>query len=57
MREVSNFYKGPTGQKFVAQLPGIMQETMAFGQQFGQQLAGELQQRMMEELRKKGHNL
>ena len=57
LREVSNFYKGPTGQKFVAQLPSIMQESMTVGQQFGQQLAGELQQRMMEELRKKGHKI
>ena len=57
LREVINFYKGPTGQKFIAQLPGIMQESMTVGQQFGQQLAGELQQRMMEELRKKGHKI
>jgi len=57
LREVANFYRGPTGQKFVAQLPGIMQESMTIGQQFGQQLAGELQQRMMEELRKKGHKI
>jgi hypothetical protein len=57
LREVANFYKGPTGQKFVTQLPGIMQESIAVGQQFGQQLAGEMQQRMIEELRKKGHNL
>ena len=57
LREVANFYRGPTGQKFVAQLPGIMQESMTIGQQFGQQLAGEQQQRMMEELRKKGHKI
>ena len=57
LREVANFYRGPTGQKFVAQLPGIMQESMTIGQQFGQQFAGELQQRMMEELRKKGHKI
>ena len=57
LREVINFYKGPTGQKFVAQLPSIMQESMTIGQQFGQQLAGELQQRMIEELRKKGHKI
>jgi hypothetical protein len=54
---IATFYRGPVGQKFVQQLPAIMQESMALGQQFGQQLAGELQQRMMEELRKKGHNI
>jgi hypothetical protein len=57
LKEVANFYRGPTGQKFVAQLPGIMQESMAVGQQFGQQLAGELQQRMIQELSKKGYNI
>jgi hypothetical protein len=57
LREVATFYGGPTGQKFVQQLPGIMQESMTIGQQFGQQLAGDLQKRMIEELRKKGHNI
>ena len=57
LREVTNFYRGPVGQKFVAQLPGIMQESMAIVQEFGQQLAGELQMRMMDELRKKGHKI
>ncbi len=57
LKEVADFYRGPTGQKFVKQLPGIMQESMTVGQQFGQQLAGELQQRMIEELRKKGHKM
>jgi hypothetical protein len=57
LKEVADFYRGPTGQKFVAQLPGIMQESMTLGQQFGQQLAGDLRQRMIEELRKKGHNI
>ena len=57
LKEVANFYRGPTGQKFVQQLPGIMQESMTIGQQFGQQLAGDLQKRMIEELRKKGHNI
>lgn len=57
LRAVADFYRGPTGQKFVQQLPSIMQESMTIGQQFGQQLASELQQRMIEELRKKGHNI
>ena len=57
LREVAAFYRGPTGQKFVQKLPGVMQESLVVGQQFGQQIAGELQQRMIEELRKKGHNI
>lgn len=57
LREVIAFYRGPTGQKFVQKLPAIMQESMTIGQQLGQQLGAELQQRMIEELRKKGHNI
>ena len=57
LNDVTSFYRGPTGQKFVQQLPGIMQESMTIGQQFGQQLAGDLQKRMIEELRKKGHDI
>jgi uncharacterized protein len=57
LSEVANFYRGPTGQKFVQQLPAIMQESMALGQSFGQQLASEMQQRMLDELRKKGHKI
>jgi uncharacterized protein len=57
IREVTAFYRGPTGQKFVQRLPSVMQESITVGQQFGQTIAGELQKRMIEELRKKGHNI
>jgi len=33
----------------------VMQESMTIGQTIGQQIANELQSRMVEELRKKGH--
>ena len=55
MREIIAFYSAPTGQKVVRELPSVMQESMQIGQQWGQQLGSELQQRMIEELRKKGH--
>ena len=38
-------------------LPTVMQESMSVGQAFGQRIAGELRSRMIEELRKKGHNI
>jgi hypothetical protein len=57
LKEVTAFYRGPTGQKFVQRLPGVMQESLVVGQQFGQALAVDLQNRMIEELRKKGHNI
>jgi uncharacterized protein len=57
LREAVAFYRGPTGQKFVQKLPTITQESMAVGQRFGQSIASELRGRMIEELRKRGHNI
>jgi len=57
LRAVTAFYRGPVGQKFLEKMPVIAQESMAMGQKFGQEIAGELHDRMIEELRKRGHNL
>jgi hypothetical protein len=57
LREVTAFYRGPTGQKFLQKLPSIMQEAMVAGQKIGTKLGEELRARMIEELRKKGHNI
>jgi uncharacterized protein len=57
LREVTAFYRGPTGQKFVQKLPAITQESMVVGQRFGQAIGGEIRARMIEELRKRGHNI
>lgn len=55
--EAVAFYRGPTGQKFVQKLPAISQESMAIGQRFGQSIASDLRGRMIDELRKRGHNI
>lgn len=57
LREIAAFYQTPIGQKMLAKMPGLMQDSLAAGQRFGQSLAGELATRMKEELRKKGHNI
>jgi hypothetical protein len=57
LRQLTAFYRSPVGQKFVAKLPAITQQSLAIGQKFGQDLAGDLRQRMIEQLRKKGHNI
>jgi hypothetical protein len=57
LREVTAFYRGPTGQKFLEKVPQITQESMAIGQRFGQSVATEMQSRIVEELRKRGHKL
>jgi hypothetical protein len=57
LRQVTAFYRGPIGQKFLEKMPVITQESMAMGNKFGQEIAAELRNRMVEELRKKGHNI
>ena len=57
LREVTAFYRGPTGQKFVQAQTVLAQQSMAAGQQFAQKLFGDMQQRIIQELRKKGHAL
>ena len=57
LRAVIAFYKTPVGQKFLQKQPFMMQQTMTVGQKFGQSIAADMQKRMIEELRKKGHTL
>ena len=57
LRQVTAFYRGPVGQKFLEKMPVIAQQSMAIGQKLGQEIAGELHDRVIEELRKRGHNI
>jgi hypothetical protein len=57
LRQVRDFYKSPTGEKFIREQPEVMKESMALGQQWGQAVAQEVQKQMIEELRKRGHNI
>ena len=54
---LNDFYKTPAGQKFREKMPAISAEMMVVGQKLGRSIGGEVQQRMIEELRKKGINL
>jgi hypothetical protein len=45
------------GQKLLLKMPVVTQETMAAGQAWGRQIGAEVQSRMIEELRKKGHDI
>jgi uncharacterized protein len=51
------FYKSPVGQKFLQKTPVVTQQSLLAGQKFGQSVAADLKQRIIEELRKKGHDL
>jgi len=46
VRELIKFYESPVGRKLVSTLPQITQEAMAAGQQWGQNLARKVQQRL-----------
>jgi uncharacterized protein len=57
MRQMTTFYRTPVGQKLLEKLPTVTQESMRVGQAWGQRIGAEVQNRMIEELRKKGHNI
>ena len=57
MQQVISFYRTPVGQKLLDKLPAIFQESLAIGTKFGQAVASELQNRLIEELRKRGHKI
>ena len=57
IRQVTAFYRTPLGQKFLDKLPAITQESMAMGQKWGQSVAVEMRDKIIEELRKRGHKL
>jgi hypothetical protein len=57
MRGMMAFYRTSLGQKLLQKMPAIAQESLTAGQAWGRQVGAEVQSRMIEELRKKGHNI
>ncbi len=57
MHQMTAFYRTPVGQKLLEKLPTVTQESMRAGQAWGQRIGAEVQNRMIEELRKRGHNI
>lgn len=57
IRELTAFMRTPTGQKFCTEMPVLMQEAMQAGQRIGARLGADVQQKMIEELRKRGHKI
>lgn len=57
LRDIAAFYRTPTGQKLLEKMPAVMQQAMTAGQQFAQTVVNDMQQRIIEELRKRGHNI
>jgi hypothetical protein len=54
LRQITDFYNGPVGQKLIASQQAIATETLALGQEFGRELAADIQTRAQEELNKNG---
>ena len=57
LRDVTAFYRTPTGQKLLEKVPVIAQQSMFAGQKFGESVIGDLRPRIIEELRKRGHKI
>jgi uncharacterized protein len=57
LRTIQAFYQTPTGQKVREKMPLVSQQSMMIGQQWGKTLSGELRARIVEELRKRGHDI
>jgi signal peptidase I len=56
LREIVAFYRRPTGQKIVQRLPLMTQESMLIGQRLAETVGAEIRVRMVDELRKRGHD-
>lgn len=55
--DIAAFYRTETGQKLLQKLPGVMQESLGAGQQFGQVLAADMQHRIVDEMKKRGYEV
>jgi uncharacterized protein len=57
LRDIEAFYRQPAGQKLLEKMPTIAQQSMQVGQLFGQKAGEGLRDRMIDELRKRGHKI
>jgi uncharacterized protein len=53
INDIKAFYQSPTGQKYLAQQPMIVRESLVAGQKWAQSLAPELKEAIIAELRKR----
>ncbi|NJM35515.1 MAG: DUF2059 domain-containing protein [Rhodomicrobium sp.] len=57
MNKLAEFYRTETGQKFIAAMPELAQQAMVVGNAWGQKIAREAEQKIREELQKRGLKL
>lgn len=57
LHEIAAFYRTPIGQKLLERQPVIAQQSMQAGQAFARALFEDLKPRIIQELRKRGHDI
>ena len=57
LKDMLAFYRSPLGKKILVDEPAALQETLKAGQDFADQLSGEVMEKFRVEMKKKGHNL
>jgi hypothetical protein len=57
MKEIIAFYKSPTGKKFAAEEPVVIDQGLKQAEQWARQMSDEVMTRFRAEMKKKGHDL
>jgi len=57
LKEITAFYKTPTGKKFVAQEPAIIDQGLKDAEEWSRKMSEEVLTRFRAEMKKKGHDL
>ncbi len=57
LKDILTFYNTPTGKKYVAEMPKVIQESLAVARDWGSKLSDRVVARLREEMKKKGHTI
>lgn len=57
LQAIAAFYRTPAGQKLLERQPTVVQQSMVAGQLLGKSVTDEVMPRIIQELRKRGHNI
>ena len=57
MSTLAGFYRSPTGQKFISAMPELAADAMRLGNVWGQQIGREAEEKIRDELQKRGVKL
>jgi hypothetical protein len=57
LKEILAFYRSPVGKKYVATLPGVLEESLRLTQAWGNKISEEIVVRMRAEMKRRGHDI